>query len=237
MQNVVVVAVIGRLRDIAFPPVCVNCAQPASARMPVHKTISYGEDGGLLPSRYVESVAPLFCQTCIEISQRARPSDPTLPFKRILRGWILWLPIAATFAAGSWALDASFPAIWRIGLAAFFWSLTAWCCSSLWRQTRYLAVPPPDSVTSAIYFSPNQSRTFEPQWRKFTFRNPDYAEQFRRANQRRLWSSTHPAAQRAIALRYWGTRLGFAVLLIVAIFGVADEFDIPLWSYLTAPFR
>jgi hypothetical protein len=237
MHNAAVIAIAGRLGNIVFPPLCVNCARPASSRQRIQKAFSTGEEHSFLPGKLIETIRPYFCQECLDASRRESKSDPSLPFKRILHGWPLWPPIAGSFAAGWWLLDQSLPPLWRRGLVALAWGITALCSYGLWRQTRHLAVQPPDSITSAIRFTRDQSGLFEPQWRTFTFRNAEYAGHFRRANQSRLWSRAHPGAQRAVVLKYWASWIFAAALIVALIFAVADELSVPLWDYIAEPFR
>ncbi len=238
MQDAVIVAVVGRPRQIVFPAVCANCVRPASVRLRIQKVfVVDDEDGDDVPRRIIESFAPYFCQECVAACQKELKPEPWLPLKRILHGWVLWFPIAGSFVGGSWVLGQLFPPPLRAGLVAFFWGTTLWCCYWLWRQSRHLAVRPPISITSAIDFSCDQSELFEPQWRKFTFRNTDYAEHFRHANQKRLWSRRHPAARRAFVLEYWALRIFVAALAVASVFWAADELNIPLWDYIARTFR
>jgi hypothetical protein len=192
-----------------------------------------GSDGA---RQVIDSFAPYFCDECVATCAKERTSDPWLPIRRILHGWVLWFPILGSFIAGAWVLGQSFPGQVQLGLVAFFWGITAWCCYSIWRQTRHLAVQPPNSVTSAVDFTRNQSDWFEPPWRKFTFRNPEYAEHFRNTNRSRLWSSRHPSANRAAMLRYFSFWILAAAFGVAAVFAVAGEFDIPLWQYIRRVF-
>jgi hypothetical protein len=185
----------------------------------------------------IERFAPYFCGECLGLCSSEPSSDPWLPIKRILRGGVLWFPTLGSFVAGAWVLGQSFPGKVALSLVAFFWGITAWCCYSIWRQTRHLAVRPPNSVTSAVEFTRSQSDWFEPQWRKFTFRNAQYAEHFRNANRNRLWSSRHPSANRAVLLRYFSFWILMAAFGVAAVFAVADEFNIPLWPYIQRAFR
>jgi hypothetical protein len=66
----------------------------------------------------------------------------------------------------------------------------------LW-ETRYMTWAPPTSITSAIDFSDDLSRGFEPSWRQFRFRRADYARAFRDVNRDRLWLAGSEEAQRS----------------------------------------
>ncbi len=222
-----------------FPQICANCCAPAQARLPVARVFTYRDDDG--QSRSVVAYRPFFCEPCIAAHRAETKPDPTLFFRRLLHGWVLWIPALGS----SWALSVTLPSVLSSlkngdlrglaisgGIAAFFTGIILGCAAAIWRGSRHLAVRAPSSITSAIEFTDDLSQTFEPAWRRFTLRNAAYAEQFIQANHRQLWTRSRPESQRAMILRHYGKYALYALLAVAAAFAIADEFGYPLWDML-----
>jgi hypothetical protein len=214
-----------------FPPVCVNCAAPAQARLTVSQAFPHGNGNNVVSYR------PFFCDRCIATHHGEQQPDPTLFIRRLLHGKFLWIPIFGS----SWALSVVMPSVWDALLrkdlnglaisgllAAFFAAIVLGCLIAIWGGSSHLAVKKPSSVSSAIHFSRDLSQTFEPTWRRFTFRNTAYTEQFRDANRHQLWTRSRPESQRAMILRHYGKYVLYILIAVVAVFAIADELGYPI---------
>lgn len=216
-----------------FPPLCANCGAAAHARLTVARAFGHG-DG----SRVV-SYRPFFCDGCIAVHRGELKPDATILFRRLVSRWQLWIPVLGSGWACSVALPGLFDSLLRRdgagvlmsgALVVFFALIALGCMAAIWMGSRHLAVRKPTSVTSAVQFTDDLSQTFEPSWRRFTFRNAEYAERFREKNEERLWSRSRPEAQRAMVMRHYGKYLLYLLLALLAVFAIADEFGISLWD-------
>lgn len=241
-----VVPLMGRPRDIQFPRSCPHCTRPATSRLTVGRVTAHRDEESGELSHTVIVFHPYFCDACIAIHRTEQKPDPTLPFRRILHGWKLWIPLLGSAWVCSIVIEPFLSALAKAdragilingGILTLFATVSFGCAIAIWAASRHLAITPPSSVTSAITFSDDLSRTFEPQWRRFTLRNAAYAELFRGLNRSRLWSRQRKEAQRALVLRYYGKILGFTALGILLVFALADEFGFPLWEKLAAIFQ
>jgi hypothetical protein len=214
-----------------FPPVCVNCCAPAQARLTVSQVFPHGK------GNTVVSFHPFFCERCIATHRGEQKPDPTVFFRRLVHGWFLWIPIVGS----GWALSVAMPSAWDAVsrkdlsglaisslLAAFFAAIVLGCLAAIWWGSRHLAVKKPSSISSAIHFSGDLSQTFEPAWRRFTFRNTAYTEQFRDANRHLLWTRSRPESQRAMILRHYGKYALYILLAVLAVLAIADALGYPI---------
>lgn len=218
-----------------FPAVCANCVGAAHARLTVARAFGQGD------AARVASYRPLFCDRCIAVHRAELKPDPTIFFRRLVSRWQLWIPVLGSGWACSVALPGLFDALLRRdgpgilmsgALVGFFALIALGCFAAIWMGSRHLAVRKPTSVTAAVQFTDDLSQTFEPNWRRFTFRNAEYAERFREKNEERLWSRSRPEAQRAMVMRHYGKYLLYLLLALLAVFAIADEFGVSLWDKL-----
>jgi len=219
-----------------FPAVCANCCGAARGRVTVAKAFGHGDGWKVVAFR------PFFCDACVAVHRAETKPDPTVLFRRLVYRWQLWIPALGSGWACSKVLPGLFDDLLRRdgqgilmsgALAGFFGFIALGCVAAIWMGSRHLAVRVPTSVTSAVEFSDDLSQTFEPSWRRFTMRNADYAGRFREGNRERLWNRSRPDAQRAMVLRYYGKYLLFAVLGIVAVLAIADEFGYSIWDLVS----
>ncbi len=220
-----------------FPRLCANCCQPATRRLTVAKVLDQ------VNTKSVLAYHPFFCDACIALHRAESKSDPSIPLRRILHGWKLWIPAVGSAWGASVTLPTLLEGIGQRdraslllggGLFAFFAAIAIGCVIAIWIGSRHLAVRAPSSVTSAVHFTGDLSQTFEPAWRRFTFRSEAYAGQFRQSNRHQIWNRQRPELHRAMTLRYYLKIAGLALLGIVLVFAIADEFGYPLGEKVLA---
>ena len=117
------------------------------------------------------------------------------------------------------------------GIFLFFSLLALVCVVSGWLHTAHMVPKPLTSISSAIDFTVDQSETFEPAWRRYTFRNDAYTEQFRVANASRLWDRHSPRARRAFTLRQWLKWALWAAVGCGVLWYLWDEWVRPVWHW------
>lgn len=229
----------GRPSDIRFPPICANCGQPATSRLPVVRV--FGSSRREEPVT-IDSFDVPFCASCArEHEAQSPPSDPLLLFKRLARAWPYSLPaviiaglgakLAITSMQGALTGHLS-PALGI--LLAILWGASISLLAVALHKTRDMAVPAVTSITSSFQFSGDLSETFEPEWRRYTCRHEQFAWAFEEINQSRLRRPDDATAFRARQLRWWGTRLLIVLIGLVAAYGIFDEYLRPIWEELKA---
>jgi hypothetical protein len=98
----------------------------------------------------------------------------------------------------------------------------------LWWQilskSQKYSVPPDTIVSGSLSFSSRKKKLFEPERRRFEFRNEAFAAAFVEANRARLWDPRSPEAINARsnrAMLQWGA---IAVFVLFGIWAVIDDY-------------
>lgn len=187
----------------AFPNQCPNCGQAANVPLATEKVFvrnfrAHSDDRVL-----VRFHIP-YCHACAIAHEHESPGRNQRLLRRLLRrgGGAFYLLIAGLgITCLSWfdpfGNVAPFP-LWQrvlvplgvLSAAAVLFAIALW-------ETRHMASVPPTSITSAVEFTDRLSWDFEPSWRQFRFRRPEYASTFRELNRDRLWVPTSAEAQRS----------------------------------------
>jgi hypothetical protein len=217
---------------VHFPPICPGCERPAASSLRIERAFLFHvQNDSDTPNDTIQSIDAFnvpFCNACLHQhrAQQAPPS-PWTPFKRLLsdgKGFagLFVIGIALLFLKSAIERFSIFP----LALAALPLATGGWLLRSTWRQSRHMSVPPPTNVDLAVDFTPSLALPFEPHWRAFLFRSPEYARQFSRANIHDLWNPTSMEAQAAAAQRSERSRTSNlvvgAIVVAVLLWGLWD---------------
>ena len=225
--------VVLQLKDgVRFPQICANCASPATRPLAIEKNFASREQPNIQVFR------PLFCDACIA---KHRAEIPVVPLSTQLRHVLAtWAMIPAVFSCAlllKFAIDITRAAVSgdknRVIFAGicmtFFACILAWSILRIRQHAHPYLMEPSTSVTSAFYFTSDMSAAFEPAWRRYTLRNPAYAEAFGQLNQRLSWDRHNPAAERARSLRFYGKSLAYTAFGAFVLYWLYDDYLHPIY--------
>ncbi len=217
---------------VHFPPICPGCGQPAASTLRIERAFLFHvQNDGDTPNETLQAIDAFdvpFCDACLH-QHRAQqtPTSPWTPVKRILsdgKGFagLFVMGIALLFLKSAVERRSLFPlALAALPLATGFWLLR-----TTWQKSRHMSVPLPTNVDLAVDFTPSLALPFEPHWRAFLFRSPEYAQQFNRVNIHELWNPTSMEAQAAAAQRSERSRKSNlvvgAIVVAVLLWGLWD---------------
>lgn len=195
----------GTVAELAFPPLCANCAQRATRRIVMRKTTMHvgGED---VANSWVD-VSPLvpFCDACIarhcaeigcrgveyEVRSTNTPGGTALgfAFAAALAGWtalreLLHLQLSGFLGIGLFAA----------GLALIAWRL--W--RRAWRVAEYIQATKQSSVTEAFDFVEPEPGRYEAQRTICALRNDTFAADFRSLNGWLEFDPVHPVPPKGL---------------------------------------
>jgi hypothetical protein len=225
----------------AFPDVCPVCLAPARLSIPVERTVtlivSDGEDNTTIHP--VESFQVPFCAACVQ-RHRAEmaPPDPWLPLWRATKGGGEGVGGLIVCGVGFFFFYEGLTKLSWIPIVFSFlpFLVGGFLVRQTWAKNRYLAVPGPTKVSSALDFTVDLSEAFEPAWRAFVFQNVEYAERFREANAHRLWNPRGAQAQQARKERQWRHKrmsyLGMLAFAAMMLWYFYDTYIGPLVQWL-----
>lgn len=228
-EQVTVVRVRGRLRDITLPPRCPACGAAAGVPLRVERIfVRERRRRGIITDTargvttfHVVSITVPFCTACAarHMAERATTEVQPSPLRTTVAmyGVIALVALAAALVfgmfiwneiAGGWRPALTFAASIMAGCTVFAgWFIVQ--AVNVWRASITL---PPTSITAAFDFGDRQTRRFEPEWREYRLRNAGYAHAFTQANAARLWDDEGPQAMRAARLR----RIAGALRIVAA---------------------
>ncbi|HET8546634.1 MAG TPA: hypothetical protein VFL57_01445 [Bryobacteraceae bacterium] len=216
-----VVELSGKLHELAMPAVCINCGGTASQRFHIEKIFEHEHDES--PTTFsLRRIAVPFCPLCLDTHRRElRVVPPLARIRMMYNSGAMWTAtVLAIIAVVLLTRGGMLP----IAIAAFLLLVAAVCALIAFYQTRYLAVPPATSVSSAFGFGGEVSGMFEPERRVLTLRNAQFAEAFVAVNHERIWDPASPQAQHAATKRSFATAV-FVVIAIAAVaWGIYDEY-------------
>ncbi|GIW01741.1 hypothetical protein [Roseiflexus sp.] len=233
-EQVTLVRVRGRLRDIALPLRCPACGAAAGVPLRVERVFvrEHRRQGVIthttrgVTTYHVASISVPFCTACAarHMAERAATESPPSPLRTTVAMYgvvaLVALAAALVFAAfiwneiaGGWRPTLTFAAAIASGCAVF----AGWFVVQAVNAWRASTTPPPTSITAAFDFGDRQMRRFEPEWREYRLRNAGYARAFTQANAARLWDDKGPLALRAARFRRiaGSLRIAAAAALIV----------------------
>jgi hypothetical protein len=157
-----------KLEGLAFPERCVNCGAAGSTRIERAKDFA-----GALPDDCedyapgVLSFAPCVCNSCAAEHGRELWRPGPMGYLRRLFTGRDGLSAAMTLGFGVFFLAQRVPLVLSaIPLAVSFYLMRG----NWWRNAR-IFVAPATRVSSAMDFTNNLAREFEPDWVRFSFRN------------------------------------------------------------------
>lgn len=217
-EQVTIVRVRGRLRDIALPPRCPACGGAAGVTLRVERVfarerrrrgITTDMPRGVT-TFHVASINVPFCTACAarHMAERATTEPVPSPLRTTaaMYGAVAGIALVAAsiFAifiwntsAGGWRPTLTFAASIAVGCTVF----AGWFAVQAFNALRAGATLPPTSITATFDFSDRYARRFEPEWRAYRLQHAGYAHMFIQANAARLWDETGPLALRAARLR------------------------------------
>ncbi|MDW8148733.1 MAG: hypothetical protein RMJ48_20855 [Roseiflexaceae bacterium] len=217
-EQITVVKVRGRLRDIALPPRCPACGAAAHVTLRVERVFARERRRrGIMTDTmrgvttfHVASINVPFCTACAarHMAERAASEAPPSPLRTTAAMYgivaLVALAVALIFGvfiwnelAGGWRPSLTFAASIAAGCAVF----AGWFAVQAVNAWRASLTLPPTSITAAFDFGDRQARRFEPEWREYRLRHAGYARAFIQANAARLWDENGPLAARAVRLR------------------------------------
>lgn len=217
---------------VQFPPICANCAAPAVNRITIEKNL------GSQSEPRIHSLQPFFCDACIAAHRRELPLVPLSRQLRYLFGnfyiipLIISVPLLVKFAVSitTAALAGDKNSVIFAGICmTFFACILAWSLLQVRQHARPYLLEPPTSVTMSFQFSGDMSESFEPTWRRYSLRNPDYAEAFGQLNQSLSWDRHNPEAARARSIRFYGTCVICAVFGCILLYSLYDDYIRPVY--------
>jgi hypothetical protein len=219
------VQVIGRLRQVLFPPRCINCAAEASRQLNVKQLFTSTDDDDD-ETWTVETIAVPVCHACSAKHQaELRPpsiSDALWPAIRTEAA----LPMAFSSLTAFFFVAEMMKSVAKghlrtaaiLGIPVTLFGLIAYGCWIPVRdRLRRFRLPQPTTVTSSFTFSRDQSKLFEPPRRTFRFRMPEVAEAFIQVNSDTLWDPRSAMAASASTKRiilYGLLIFGFVLFLV-----------------------
>lgn len=192
---------------VVFPPVCPNCAKPATSNLHMERVfLFYVYRGSEAKNETVPSINTLdvpFCNGCLQ-QQRAHQTEPSpwTPIKRIFSeaegfAGLVVIAISYLFLAEALKRFSLFPLL----LACLPLSVGYFLIRRVWQKSKHMSLTKPTNIDLAFDFTPFLSLDFEPAWRAFQFRSQSYAEAFRQANIHQLWNPKSPEAKSASSKR------------------------------------
>jgi hypothetical protein len=178
-----------------------------------------------------------FCNACLH-RHHSEQRDPSVwtPLVRILSeaegfAGLVVIVIAGLFLAAALQRLSITPLV----LASLPLTIGGWLLRSTWNKSWHMSIPKPTSVDLAVDFTPVIALPFEPPWRAFQFRSQSYADLFRHANLRQLWSQSGVEAQSAAANRQReSSRTNLVVGAVVAALVLWSFWGESLFQYVTS---
>jgi hypothetical protein len=245
-EQVTLVRVRGRLRDIALPPRCPACGAAAGVPLRVERVFArerrrrgvVTDTARGVTTFHIASINVPFCTACAarHMAERAATEPPPSPLRTTVAMYgvvaLVALAAALVFAvfiwnelAGGWRSTLTFAAAIATGCTVF----AGWFAVQAMNAWRASATLPPTSITAAFDFGDRQMRRFEPEWREYRLRHAGYARAFIQANAARLWDDEGPQAIRAARLRRIADslRIVAAAALVVAFVLLALQAGAP----------
>jgi len=220
--------------SLHFLEACPACDGRAARTMRLEQmaSVEYSSGDGYETEHEISAFNVPFCESCIARHRTELPKpDATLWLRRMFSG----NGAGEAFGGAVVLLVALFffkEALLKLSLSPLligcFPLLTgSYLIGRNWHRNRYMAVPPPTSVSSAVEFTPILAADFEPPWQAFRFRNAAYAEAFRQVNNAALWDPRGEHAQEAKAKRKARNRrnawiIGIVIAAVCA-WGIWDE--------------
>ncbi|MCS6938719.1 MAG: hypothetical protein NZM94_05570 [Roseiflexus sp.] len=217
-EQVTLVRVRGRLRDLTLPPRCPACGAAAGVPLRVERVFArerrrrgiIADTARGVTTFHVAAINVPFCTACAarHMAERAATEAPPSPLRTTVAmyGVVALIALAAALVfgvfiwnelAGGWRPTLTFAASIAAGCTVFAgWFFVQ--AVNVWRASITL---PPTSITAAFDFGDRQTRRFEPEWREYRLRHAGYARAFIQANAARLWDDEGPQAIRAARLR------------------------------------
>jgi hypothetical protein len=163
-----------------------------------------------------------FCGACLDL-QRLQHKPPS-PWTALLRIACEGEGLAGAGATviGCLFLASGFKhfSVAPLLLAGLSFSLAFWLMRTAWNKNPQMGVPAPTAVDLAVDFTPYLNLQFEPAWRAFQFRSPQYAVLFRQANAHQLWNPYGAEADVAASRRKqdsFRTNLIIGAVMVVAL--------------------
>ncbi len=245
-EQVTLVRVRGRLRDITLPPRCPACGAAAGVPLRVERVFArerrrrgvVADAARGVTTFHVATINVPFCTACAarHMAERAATEPLPSPLRTTVAmyGVVALIALAAALVFGVFIWN-ELPGGWRPTLT-FAASIAAGCAVfagwfvvqavNAWRASMTL---PPTSITAAFDFGDRQARRFEPEWREYRLRHAGYARAFIQANAARLWDDNGPHARRAARLRRIADslRIVAAAALVVVFVLLALQAGIP----------
>ncbi|MGQ9827794.1 MAG: hypothetical protein ACUVSW_08005 [Roseiflexus sp.] len=216
-EQITIVRVRGRLRDITLPPRCPACGGAAGVTLRVERVfVREHRRRGItsdvprgVTTCHVASINVPFCTACAARHMAERtaadlissPLRTTAAMYGVISGVALVAALIFTIfvwnaSGGGWRPTLTFATVIVAGCVVF----AVWFAFQAINVLRASAALPPTSITAAFDFSDRQARRFEPEWREYRLRHADYAHMFIKANAGRLWDENGPMALRAARL-------------------------------------
>lgn len=221
MPDAYTVNIRGKPGKVEFPKICVRCCSPAAQSILIERAFGNDESGF-----HVVRLNPFFCPACIaEHLREARP----VPFGRRIFAALktnMTLAMAGPLLFGVYLVFDGLrkTSLIPIVIGLVFCLIGLGCFLAAMNRTAYLAVTPPTSVTATIQFTDDMSSAFEPAWRQFVFRNPDYGAAFTDFNRARIWDKHGTEALRAASRRFDLKIVGYLAFGALVLYWIYDDF-------------
>ena len=189
------VALTGRPRAIAWPPLCPNCGNPTAERLRIEKV--FRRKTRRRPWRYLIAALDVpFCAACAarhrQLVEPPRPLDGWLAVLKsplliplagaCILGAILFRPViieGSSDPGGRWV---------ALGLYGFLALAAIASIIGAWRGNRPYRVPRSTEISRAFDYSDNLGNVVTGERRVYAIRNPAFADAFTAANRDHLWT-------------------------------------------------
>lgn len=212
---------------VRFPPICARCGAPAQQRLLLQKNF------GTEAQPVVYGIRPYFCDPCIELHRREVPVIPLMRQLGYLFGNWYTLPLVLSIPAVFWfmlqmftgALSQQSRGVVFYGIFVVLFSCVfAWAALNVRAKARPKMMQPFTSITGAVHFTSDFSKTFEPAWRRYTLQNEVYGEELAKVNQDRIWDPHGKEADGAFTIRFYLKILLYVALAAVAVWAIYDDY-------------
>ena len=228
-----------------FPPSCPNCGQVANSRLKIERPflihVYKSGDSGNYTEPSIDVLEVPFCAACVGLQCSAQTAPgPWTPVKRIFSeaegcAGLVVVGISGLFFSSAVQSLSIFPLL----LGCLPLMIGIWLIRPVWKNSYYMSLPQPTNIDMAIDFTPNLGLAHEAGWRAFQIRSGEYAEQFRSANARQLWSPHSVEARSAAELRAKDRTkskliawvIGAALLLWILWVEVLKDFALPWFRH------
>lgn len=113
--------------------------------------------------------------------------------------------------------------VWMLLPVGLFWSIAGILWLQILNRSHQFGVAPDTIVTGSVNFTSRKKKLFEPERRRFEFRNDAFGAAFAEVNRAKLWDPRSPQAIAAKSNRAILKNIGIGLLILFAIYSLLND--------------